>query len=102
MVIYAIYHCVRCAWSETVVDLELTQAENLWLSNAPVKRSSLAVYHISNMVVPAIVKTLLLAVVLARDVGHIELLSLRVLGGVPVSKTELELRVPEQYTYLGR
>jgi hypothetical protein len=74
MVIYAIYHCIRCAWSENVVDLELTKAETLWLGNAPIKRSSLAAYHIGNMVLPAVVKTLLLVVVLARDVAHEELL----------------------------
>jgi hypothetical protein len=74
MVLYAIYHCVRCAWSENVADLELTSPEELWLGGAPIKRSSLAVYHVGNMIVPAILKTLLLAVVLARDVAHLELL----------------------------
>ncbi len=74
MVIYAVYHCLRCAWASSVVDLELTPAESLWLGGAPMRRSSLAVYHVGNTVVPAILKTLLLAVVLARDVWHLELL----------------------------
>ncbi len=74
MVIYAIYHFVRCAWSKSIADLELTSAENLWLGGAPIRRSSLAVYHMGNVVTAAMLKTFLLAVVLARDVGHLELL----------------------------
>jgi hypothetical protein len=87
MVLYAVYHCVRCGWSESVIDLDLIPAENLWLGGAPVKRSSLAVYHVGNMVVPAFLKTLLLAVVLATDVWHLELL----LVGVFTSLILLEI-----------
>lgn len=78
MVIYALYHCLRCAWSTSTSDLELTEAENLWLGGAPVHRSSLAVYHVGGMVWPTLLKTLLLAVVLFRDVEHVELLVLGV------------------------
>jgi hypothetical protein len=74
MLIYAVYHCVRCSWSTMVSDLELTSAEKLWLAGAPVRRSSLAVYHLGNIIVAALLKTFLLAVVLAGDVGHLELL----------------------------
>ncbi len=74
MVIYAIYHCVRCAWSTSVPDLELTPAEQLWLGGAPIRRSSLAVYHLGTIVMAALMKTFLLAVVLLRDVAHLELL----------------------------
>ncbi len=74
MALYAIYHCVRCLWSSSVIDLELSSAEDLWLGGAPLKRSSVALYHVSNLIVPALLKTLLLAVVLAMDVTHIELL----------------------------
>lgn len=74
MVLYALYHCVRCAWSEDTADLELSDAAMLWLGNAPIERSSLALYHVFNLVVPAGVKTLLLVVVLARDVHRVELL----------------------------
>lgn len=74
MVIYALYHCLRCVWSRETTDLELTDAENLWLGGAPIERSSLAIYHVGAMVMPAALKTLLLVVVLALDVAHPELL----------------------------
>jgi hypothetical protein len=74
MVLYAIYHAVRCAWSAELLDLELSAAERLWLGGAPIKRSSLTVYHVGNMIVPGMLKTFLLAVVLFRDVAHLELL----------------------------
>ena len=69
MVIYGIYYCVRCSWSARTDSLELTPAENLWLGGAPIRRSSLAVNHVAGLVPPALMKTLLLAVVLARDVN---------------------------------
>ena len=74
MVLYALYHCLRCVWSRETSDLELTDAENLWLGGAPIERSSLAIYHVGAMVMPAALKTLLLAVVLALDVARPELL----------------------------
>lgn len=74
MVIYAIYHCTRCVWTRSIADLELTPAEALWLAGAPVKRSTLAVYHLGNIILAAAMKTGLLAVVLLNDVAHLELL----------------------------
>ena len=74
MVIYGIYYCVRCAFSEPADNLELTPAENLWLAGAPVDRSALTVSYVAGLVPPVLMKTLLLAVVLARDVNHIELM----------------------------
>ena len=74
MVLYGLYHLVRCVWTTRVADLELTEAEKLWLGGAPVQRSSLAVYHLGNVVFASGLKTLLLAVVLTRDVQHLELL----------------------------
>ncbi len=41
---------------------------------APLRRSSLAVYHLGNIIIAAMLKTFLLAVVLARDTEHLELL----------------------------
>lgn len=79
MVLYAVYHCVRCAWSQQQSELELTAAEQLWLGGAPIHRSSLAVYHVGSMLVPAMLKTVLLSVILARDVAHFELLVVGVL-----------------------
>ena len=87
MVIYAIYHCVRCAWSKAVVDLELTATEQLWLGGAPIKRSSLAIYHVGNSIVAAGLKTLLLAVVLAIDVEHFELLLVGVFASLVLLET---------------
>lgn len=74
MVIYALYHFVRCVWTKKVADLELSRAEELWLGGGPLRRSSLAVYHISNILIAALLKTSLLVVVLACDVNHIEFL----------------------------
>ena len=74
MVFYTLYHLIRCLWSTRVPDLELSGAEELWLSGGPVKRSSLAVYHLSNAAIGAAVKTLLLVVAIACDVEHFELL----------------------------
>lgn len=74
MTIYLVYHLVRCVWSAKVADLELTDAESLWLGSAPIQRSSLVAYHVSNVVIESVLKALLLTVVLARDVEHIELL----------------------------
>ncbi len=87
MVIYALYHCLRCAWSSDTRDLELTDAESLWLGGAPIQRSSLAIYHVGTMILPAVLKTLLLAVVLSRDVQHLELM----LVGVCSSLVLLEI-----------
>ena len=74
MVIYAIYHGIRCCWSTSIADLELTSAEELWLGGAPVRRSSLAVYHLGAIIMATLMKTFLLAVVLFGDVGHLELM----------------------------
>ncbi|EMI17232.1 putative membrane protein [Rhodopirellula maiorica SM1] len=78
MVLYAFYHAVRCVWTETVVDLEMTPAERLWLGGGPLHRSSLATYRITNIVSATAIKTLLLTIVIARDVQHVELLILGV------------------------
>ena len=74
MAMYLMYHLVRCAWAEKVADLELTDAESLWLGGAPVQRSSITIYHVSNVIVESVLKSLLLVVILARDVFHLELL----------------------------
>ncbi|WP_146601127.1 hypothetical protein [Novipirellula aureliae] len=78
MVLYSIYHAVRCLWSESVVDLEMTSAEQLWLGGSPLQRSSIAVYRVMSVVTATAMKTALLAVVLYGDVEHLELLLLGV------------------------
>jgi hypothetical protein len=87
MVIYGIYYCVRCAFSERADTLELTPAESLWLGGAPVRRSALAISYVAGLMPPALTKTLLLAVVLARDVNHVELMVI----GVLISLVLLEI-----------
>ncbi|MGB7327816.1 MAG: hypothetical protein WBD31_23260 [Rubripirellula sp.] len=87
MVIYAVYHAVRCAWSHQTADLEMNDAEALWLGGAPIHRSTLAIYHVNGLVFSSALKTGLLAVVLAVDVNHVGLLCL----GVFVSLLLLEI-----------
>ncbi|TWU51375.1 hypothetical protein [Rubripirellula reticaptiva] len=87
MVIYAVYHAVRCAWSHRTADLEMNDAETLWLGGAPIHRSTLAIYHVNGLVFSSALKTALLAVVLAVDVNHVGLLCL----GVFVSLLLLEI-----------
>jgi hypothetical protein len=87
MVIYAIYHGLRCAWSNQITDLDLTQAEHQWLGGAPIQRSSLAIYHAAGIAISAAAKTLLLAVVLCRDAPRWELLIL----GIFTSLVPLEI-----------
>lgn len=76
MVLYAIYHAARCAWSTKVADLEWSEAEKLWLAGGPLRRSTLAVSHLSDLLVAALVKTVLLVVLLATDVAFPILLAL--------------------------
>ena len=87
MVIYAVYHLVRCVWTTRIADLELTPAERLWLGGAPIRRSSLAVYHIGNVLFAGMMKALLLAVVLAFDVNHFELFVIGVFGAMVLLET---------------
>lgn len=82
MVVYAIYHALRCAWSRSIADVQWSAAESLYLGGAPVRRSSLAIYHIGSLAIAAALKTLLLAVVLAVDVHHWELLCLGIFSSL--------------------
>ena len=74
MVLYMMYHVVKCAWSTARVDMELSGAETFWLGNSPLCRSSLAVYHVGNLLPPAALKTMMLSILLARDVRYPSLL----------------------------
>lgn len=74
MALYAVYHAVRCAWTRDLSGFEMSPAESLWLGGGPIRRSSLAVYHVADLVIASAFKTILLAVVLAVDVRHLELL----------------------------
>lgn len=75
MVLYLIYHAVRCVWTERQVDLEYTAAEDLWLGGAPLKRSTVAVYKINTVIFSALLKTFFLVIALAPDVRHAALLA---------------------------
>ncbi|WP_146520053.1 hypothetical protein [Stieleria varia] len=87
MVLYMMYHAVRCVWSRRLEDLEFSEAEKLWLGGAPIQRSSLAVYYINGVFIGAIIKTLLLVVLLASDVPYPLMLAI----GVFVSLLLLEI-----------
>jgi len=78
MVIYGIYYCVRCAWSTKQDGLELSPAETVWLAGAPISSATLTIHHVVGLAPAALAKTGLLAVVLARDVEHIEFLMIGV------------------------
>jgi len=78
MVLYAIYHTTKCVWTTTQSDLQLTAAESLWLGGGPLRRSSLAVYQLGDLVVASLMKSVLLAVVLYVDVPHVSLLLIAV------------------------
>ena len=87
MVLYTLYHVVRCVWSTKVAELELSEAERLWLGGGPIRRSTLAVYHLNNIVVASLLKSLLLVVLLARDVAHPSLLLLGILVSLVLLET---------------
>ncbi|QDT04154.1 hypothetical protein K227x_25430 [Rubripirellula lacrimiformis] len=78
MVMYGVYHALRCAWSRQTAELEMSPAEILWLGGAPIRRSSLAIYHVAGLVFSTALKTALLAVVLAVDAKHLELMCIGV------------------------
>jgi hypothetical protein len=82
MVLYAIYHAVRCAWSTQTSDLELQAAESLWLGGAPIHRSTLAIYQVAGLVMATAAKTVLLATVLFVDAKRIELLCVGVFASL--------------------
>ncbi|KAA5541880.1 hypothetical protein FYK55_16915 [Roseiconus nitratireducens] len=87
MILYLIYHSVRCVWTEKQVDMEYTDAENLWLGGAPLKRSTVAAYKVNTMMVSALLKTFFLSVVLAPDVSHFALLSVGVFAALVLLET---------------
>ncbi|WP_442508099.1 hypothetical protein SH528x_007053 [Novipirellula sp. SH528] len=93
MVLYAFYHAVRCVWTESMVDLEMTPAERLWLGGGPLHRSSLATYRITNIVSATAIKTLLLTIVIARDVQHVELLIFGVFSSLLLLDTVRQILV---------
>ena len=75
MVLYLVYHAVRCAWTDKQVDMEFTEAESLWLGGAPLKRSTVAAYKVNTVVFSALLKTFFLVIALAPDVQHAGLLA---------------------------
>lgn len=75
MVLYLIYHAVRCVWTDKQVDMEYTAAEELWLCGAPLKRSTVAAYKVNTVLFSALLKTFFLVIALAPDVQHAGLLA---------------------------
>ena len=82
MVLYAIYHSAKCAWSSHHHDLELTPAESLWLCGGPLSRRSIAVYHVTDLILPTFIKSLFLSVVLYVDVRYPALLIIGVFSAL--------------------
>ncbi|MEM9587953.1 MAG: hypothetical protein AAGA03_11795 [Planctomycetota bacterium] len=87
MVIYALYHLVRCSLASRAVDLELAPAEQLWLGGGPIRRSELTMYHLMNLIPASAAKTLLLLVVLFRDNERVELLGLGIFCSLVLLET---------------
>ena len=87
MVIYILYHIVRCAWTSKVADLQLTDAEQNLLGGAPIPRSALAIYHINNVLMTSAIKTFLLVMVIIFDVPRTEFLVLGVFSSIILLET---------------
>lgn len=68
MVLYAIYHAVKSAWSSDEQTSIQSPAETLWLGGAPIRRSSIVVHQITDIALASLLKTILLCTVLAVDV----------------------------------
>ncbi|WP_149752690.1 hypothetical protein [Rubripirellula obstinata] len=68
MVLYAIYHALKAAWSSDQSILEISAAEKLWLGGAPIRRSSIVVHQITDIALATVIKSILLCTVLAVDV----------------------------------
>ena len=87
MVLYLIYHAVRCVWTDKQVDMEFTAAEDLWLGGAPLKRSTVAAYKVNTVVFSALLKTFFLVIALAPDVRHASLLAVGVFAALVLLET---------------
>ncbi|OYP35946.1 hypothetical protein [Rhodopirellula sp. MGV] len=87
MVLYLIYHSVRCVWTDRQVDMEYTAAENLWLGGAPISRSLFAGYKVFSVLFSALLKTFFLAIALAPDVQHFWLLAVGVFAALMMLET---------------
>ena len=71
MVLYAIYHALKVAWSSEPTTVESSDAEKLWLGGAPIRRSSIVVHQITDLALATLTKTVLLCTVLAVDVKSV-------------------------------
>lgn len=84
MVLYLIYHAVRCVWTDKQVDMDYTAAESLLLGGAPLKRSTVATYKVNTVMISALLKTFFLVIALAPDVQHAGLLASGVFAALVV------------------
>ena len=87
MVLYLIYHAVRCVWTDKQVEMEFTAAEKLWLGGAPLKRSTVASYKVNTVLFSALLKTFFLVIALAPDVQHAGLLAIGVFAALVLLET---------------
>ena len=87
MVLYLIYHAVRCVWTEKQADLDQTAAEELWLGGAPLHRSTVASYRVVSVLISASLKTFFLAIALAPDAKQIVLLAIGIFVALVLLET---------------
>lgn len=87
MVLYLIYHSVRCVWTDHQADLDYTEAEKLWLGGAPLRRSTLASYRVNSVLISATLKTFFLVIALAPDVQQVALLATGVFAALVLLET---------------
>ncbi len=87
MVLYLMYHAVRCVWTDKQADLEYTNAENLWLGGAPLKRSTVAAYKVNTVLFSACLKTFFLVIALSPDVRHAGLLATGIFAALVLLET---------------
>ena len=87
MVLYLIYHAVRCVWTRKQSDMEFTAAEALWLGGSPLRRSTVAGYKVNSVMISASLKTFFLVVALAPDAQHIGTLSVGVFAALVLLET---------------
>jgi hypothetical protein len=67
MAIYAIYHAIRCVYSSSVDDLDLTPSEQLWIGGAPTHSGAAIVCLLIDRIAASAVKTMLMMVALWVD-----------------------------------
>ena len=87
MVLYLIYHSVRCVWTKKQPDMEFTEAEKLWIGGAPIHRSTFASYKLNSVSISAALKSLLITIALLPDTGGVVMLFTGVFSALVLLET---------------